>query len=706
MTRRLLLAISLCALLPAAVLADEGMWLFSAAPKDKIKAAYGFEPSQEWLDHVRLSSVRFNNGGSGSFVSADGLAFTNHHVASECIHQLSSAGKDLLKNGFYARTRAEEPPCPDLELNVLQDLEDVTARVNAAVKPKMSAAEAGQAQRAAMSALEKECAAGTGLRCDIVTFYAGGAYHLYKYKKYTDVRLVFAPEGDIAFFGGDPDNFNFPRFDLDVAFFRVYEDGKPAPTAHYLKWSKTGVKENGLVFVSGHPGSTGRLRTMAELEFLRDVSYPFSLKSYQRRIALHKRFGAESAESARIAADNIFSLENSFKAVTGYQAGLNDEPLMASRQAEEDRLRSAAGAAPEKKKDLLAAFKEIEKAMEMQKQIFLPLTFLERRAGFRGELSFLGRHLVRAAAERALPNEQRLREYRDSALPSLEQDLFSTAPVYKALETAVLADSLAEMRDHMGAGSVTVERVLAGKDPAQVAREAIAGTRLDDVAVRRQLYEGGAQAVEKSDDPLIVLLRSVEREARTARKTYDDDVDSVVRRHGAALAQARFAQSGSAAPPDATFTLRLSYGAVRGYSESGKPVRYFTTLGGAFQHAKAHGDQPPYQLPESWSKNRRKLLQATPFNFVSTPDIIGGSSGSPVVNQAGDLVGIIFDGNIYSLSWNFQYSDKIGRAVAVDARGIQEALRKIYGAAALADELLGPKPQRKRPARRAARPGL
>ncbi len=695
MTRRLLLAISLCVLLLPAALADEGMWLFNAVPKDKIKAAYDFEPPQEWLDHVRLSSVRFNNGGSGSFVSADGLTFTNHHVASECIHQMSSEGKDLLKTGFYASTRAEEAKCPSLELNVLQNLEDVTARVNAAVKPKMSAAEAGQAQRAAMSALEKECAAATRWRCDVVTFYAGGAYHLYQYKKYTDVRLVFAPEVDIAFFGGDPDNFNFPRYDLDVAFFRVYEGGQPAPTAHYLKWSKAGVKENDLVFVSGHPGSTGRLKTMAELEFLRDVNYPFSLKSYQRRIALHKKFAAESAEYARIAADNIFGLENSFKATTGYQAGLDDEWLMGARQAEEDELRAAA-----KSKDLETAFKEIEKAMETQKHIFLPLTFLERRAGFRGELSFLGRHLVRAAAERARPNEQRLREYRDSALPSLEQDLFSTAPIYKSLEAAVLADSLAEMRDHMGAGSVTMERVLQGKDPAELARKAIEGTRLDDVAVRRQLYEGGAKAIEKSDDPLIVLLRGVEREARIARKTYDDDVDSVVRRHGAALAQARFAQSGSAAPPDATFTLRLSYGAVRGYSEAGKPVRHFTTLGGAFQHAKAHGDRPPYQLPESWVKNRRKLLPLTPFNFVSTPDIIGGNSGSPVVNQAGEVVGIIFDGNIHSLSWNFQYSDKIGRAVAVDARGIQEALRKIYGAGALADELLGPKPERKRPARR------
>ncbi len=700
MIRRCLLAISLCALLATPVLADEGMWPFNAVPKDKIKAAYGFEPSREWLDHVRLSSVRFNNGGSGSFVSSDGLTFSNHHVASECIHQLSSEGKDFLKAGFYARTRAEEAKCPDLELNVLQDLEDVTAKVSAGVKPKMSAAEVGQAQRAAMSAIEKECTTATGLRCDIVICYSGGAYHLYKYKKYTDVRLVFAPESDIAFFGGDPDNFNFPRYDLDVAFFRVYENDKPAATPHHLKWSKPGVKEGDLIFVSGHPGSTGRLKTMAELEFLRDVHYPFLLKSYQRRIALHKKFSAESAENARIAADNIQSLENSFKAVSGYQGGLKDEWLMGAHQADEDELRAGGN------KDLETAFNETEKAMATYKEIYLAFMFLERAsaagppAGFRGELNLLARRLVRAAAERARPNEQRMREYRDSALPSLEQQLFSSAPIYKSLETAMLADSLAEMRDHMGAGSVTMERILKGKDPAEVARQAIGGARLDDVAYRRELYEGGAKAIEKSEDPLIVMMRSIEREARAARKTYDDDVDSVTRRYGAVIAQARFAAHGSSEPPDATFTLRLSYGAVRGYTENNKPVPYFTTLGGTYQHAAAHNNQPPWLLPESWTKNKRKLLLRTPFNFVSTPDIIGGSSGSPVVDKTGELVGIIFDGNIYSLPWTFQYSDKIGRSIAVDARGIQEALRKIYGASALADELMGPKPERKKAARK------
>jgi hypothetical protein len=670
-------------------LADEGMWLFNAFPQARVKQKYGFEPTQAWLDHVRLSSVRFNNGGSGSFVSADGLTFTNHHVGAECVQQLSTAGKDYIKTGFYAASTAEEARCPDLELNVLEGIEDVTDRIHAAAGPGMVAAEAGQAQRAAMSSVEQECASKTGLRCDVITLYSGERYHLYKYKKYTDVRLVFAPEFEMAFFGGDPDNFTYPRYDLDITFFRVYENDKPARLDNFFRWSQSGVKENDLIFVPGNPGSTGRLLTTAQLEFLRDVDYPSRLQSYTRRIRLLQQFADASAENARISQEELFSYQNSDKAIAGFLAGLQDRQLMAAKQSDEQKLRGFVDSYSDVKRRIGDPWEQIAHAAQVQREIYLPLTYLERRRGFNSELAGYARDLVRAATEKKKPNGDRLREYRDSGLPSLEQHLFSTAPIYRALETAELADSLAEMQERLGANNEVVQKVLGGKNPHDAADQLISGTKLDDVAVRKQLYGGGEAAIQASADPLIVLMRNIDPEARAVRKQFDDQVDAVNRTQGAQVAKARFEQGGFNDPPDATFTLRLSYGAVRGYTEAGKQVPYFTTLGGAFEHADAHGNRPPYQLPPSWTSHKSKLNLSTPLNFVSTADIIGGNSGSPTVNRSGEVVGIIFDGNLQSLPWNFLYSDQQGRAVHVDSRGIIEALRNVYGAARVANELQG-----------------
>jgi len=670
--------------------ADEGMWLYNEAPKDKIRAKYGFDVTQQWLDHVRLSSVRFNNGGSGSFVSPDGLTFTNHHVGAGCVQQLSTEGHDYIKTGFYAKTEAEEAKCPNLELNQLVGIEDVTDKINAGIKPEMSTAEIGAAQRAAMSQVEKDCATSTGLRCDVVTFYSGQVYNLYKYKKYTDVRLVFAPEFDIAFFGGDPDNFTYPRYDLDITFFRVYENDKPAHLDNYLKWSPTGVKDGDLIFVSGHPGNTGRLLTMAQLEFLRDVQYPMALKVYARRIALLQEFSKQSEENARIAKEDLFGLQNSQKAITGYQSGLLDKGIMKEKTGQEVYLRAAFKVAS-KDTNATDPWEEIAQAIKTQQEIFPNLSYLERMRAFPSHLAQFARTLVRAADEKPKPNPDRMREFRDSALPSLEQQLFSTEPIYKNLETALLTDGLSEMQESLGKDNPEVQKVLQGKTPADVAKDLVANTKLDDVAVRRQLYEGGRAAIEASTDPLIMLMRSIDPDARSARREFEDKVDSVVRRDGGAIAKARFAQSGFTQPPDATFTLRLSYGVVKGYQENGKAIPFDTTMGGAYQRAAEHGSQSPYNLPESWIKLKDKLDLKTPFNFVSTADIIGGNSGSPTVNKNGEVVGIIFDGNIESLPWNFAYSDTQGRAVSVDSRGIQEALRKIYGATALADELMGTK---------------
>jgi hypothetical protein len=670
--------------------ADEGMWLYNAPPKDKIKTKYGFELTQEWLDHVRLSSVRFNNGGSGSFVSADGLTFTNHHVGAGCVQQLSTAGHDYIKTGFYAKTQADEAKCPNLELNQLVGIEDVTDKVNAGVKAGMSAAESGQAQRAAMSQVEKDCATATGLRCDVVIVYSGQVYNLYKYKKYTDVRLVFAPEFDIAFFGGDPDNFTYPRFDLDITFFRVYENGKPAHLDSYLQWSRTGVKDGDLIFVSGHPGTTGRLLTMAQLEFLRDVQYPANLKLFQRRIALLQDFSKQSEENARIAKEDIFSLQNAQKAITGYESGLLDKTIMDSKAADEVKLRAAFKADP-KNSGAADPWDEIAQAMKLQRSIYPNLVYLERMRGFGGHLAMTARSLVRAAAERPKPNQERMREFRDSNLPSYEQTLFSTEPIYKSLDTVLLTDSLSEMQDALGRDNPEVQKMLQGKTPAEAAKDLITNSKLDDVAVRKQLYEGGQAAIDASTDPLIVAMRALDPAARAARKQFDDEVDSVARRDGTIVAKARFAQSGFAQSPDATFTLRLSYGAVKGYQENGKAIPFATNIGGAYEHAAEHNSQWPYNLPESWMKAKADLDLKTPLNFVSTADIIGGNSGSPTVNRKGEVVGIIFDGNIQSLGGMFAFSDVQGRAVSVDSRGIQEALRKIYGATALADELLGTK---------------
>ena len=676
--------------------ADEGMWLFNAFPKDKVQAKYGFAPDQAWLDHVRLSSARAPNG-SSSFVSADGLIFTNHHIAQECIHDLSTGGKDYMKAGFYAATKAEEAKCPGLYFLVLQNIEDVTAKVNGAVKPGMSAADAGRVQREEMASLEKQCSSGD-IHCDIVTLYSGAMYNLYKYKRYEDIRLVFAPEFAIAFFGGDPDNFEYPRYDLDISFLRAYENGQPAQTANYLKWSPNGAADNELIFVSGHPGRTSRLLTMDQLDYLRDYEYPLRLNSYARRVEVLQKFSAESEENAREAESDIFGIQNSFKAITGYEGALKDQELMAKKAADEKELQQFVNSSPTSKQQYGDPWAAIAKAVTVEEQIYKPLLYLDLLGGFRGDLARYARDIVRAANQKQKPSNQRIRGFQDSQLPALETRLFSTAPVYKGLEQVVLAESLGEMRDVLGADNPDVLKALAGKTPEERAQELIQGTKIDEVAFRKQLYEGGAAAVNASTDPLIVLMREIEPDAAAIHNRDEDEVQSVYRQQGGAIGKALFAEKGLSVPPDATFTLRLSYGTVKGYTLNGKEIPWFTTMGGSYQHAEEHGSKPPYQLPVSWINNKSAIDLNTPYDTVSTADIIGGNSGSPVINKAGEVVGIVFDGNIESLAWNFEYTDKVARAVEVDSRAITEALRNIYHADALLHELmpnLKPNPQHK-----------
>ncbi len=700
MTKRAVLLLSLLAFgLGTFSYADEGMWLFNAFPKDKVQAKYGWAPDQAWLDHVRLSSARAPNG-SSSFVSADGLIFTNHHIAQGCIHDLSTGGKDYMKDGFYAATQAEEAKCPGMEFLVLQGIEDVTAKVNGAVQPNMSTSDAGKAQRQTMAALEKQCSSGD-IRCDVVTLYSGAMYNLYKYKKYDDIRLVFAPEFSIAFFGGDPDNFEYPRYDLDISFFRAYENGKPASTPNFLKWQPNGASEGELTFVSGHPGRTGRLLTMDQMGFLRDYQFPLQLESYKRRIDVLKKFSAQSPENEREAQSDMFGLQNSQKAVTGYLGGLTDKDLMAGKAADEKNLQQFVNGDPTRKQEFGDPWSQISKAVDVQKQTYKQLLYLDAMGGFRGDLARYARMIVRSAEQKQKPNNERIRQYTDSQLPTLETQLFSTAPIYKNLDQVLLAESLGEMRDVLGADNPDVQKALAGKSPEQRATDAIAGTKLDDVAYRKQLYAGGAAAVNASTDPMIVMMRDVEPDAAAIHERDEDQVQAVLRQSGGQIGKALFAQKGLSVPPDATFTLRLSYGPVEGYKLDGKDVAWFTTMGGAYEHAAEHGSKPPYELPESWIKSKSAINLKTVYDTVSTSDIIGGNSGSPVINKAGEVVGIIFDGNIQSLAWNFAYTDKVARAVEVDSRSITESLKDIYHANALLTELGVPaNPQKPAPAKR------
>ena len=677
-----------CALMmQSAASADEGMWLFNAPPTKLLKEKYGFEPTQDWLTHLQRAAVRFNSGGSGSFVSSDGLVMTNHHVGADALQKISTMEHDYLKEGFLARTREDEKKAVDLELNVLMEIEDVTQRVNAAVKPDMKPAEAFAARRAVMSTIEKESFDRTKMRSDVVTLYQGGRYHLYRFKKYTDVRLVFAPEKDIAFFGGDPDNFEFPRYDLDVCFFRAYENGKPAKIEHFLKWSKRGADDGELIFVAGHPGKTDRLNTVAHLEFLRDVAFPWSLSVLRRREVLLSTYADESLENLRRAQDELFGVQNSRKARLGGLAGLQSPAIMDKKRADEATFRQRVGSDPKLAKEAASAWDEIDATLRTLREIRRDYVLLEQHQAFNSVLFNIAFTLVRMADEDQKPNAQRLREFTESSRESLEQELYSEAPIYPDLETVKLADSLSMLMEVMGANNELVLKVLAGKSPRDRAAELVQGSKLADVALRKEIAKGGKSAIAASNDPLIALARLVDPHAREVRKRFEEEVEEPQRQAYAKLTNAKFALTGTDVYPDATFTLRLAFGVVKGYEEMGEKVPPWTTLGGTYPHAAKHGYKEPFALPKRWIDRKDRLDLDTPFNFVSTADIIGGNSGSPVVNRHGEIVGIIFDGNIQSLVLDFAYTDQIARAVSVHSAGIMESLIKIYDAKELAAEL-------------------
>ena len=667
--------------------ADEGMWLYNALPTAKIQKKYGFGITDAWATHLQRASAHVG-GASGSFVSADGLVMTNHHVGLGAIQKLSTAQHNYVRDGFTARTQAEELKASDMEINVLDSIVPVTDQVQASIKPDMTAPQAFRARRTAIAAIEKDALAKTGLRSTVVSLFGGARYDLYRYKRYTDVRLVMAPEQNAAFFGGDPDNFEYPRYDLDMCFFRVYENGKPAQIKDYLAWSKAGAKDGDLVFVSGHPGRTERLNTVADLTYDRDVALPLSLNSLRRREVLLTSWGERLPENARIARQALFGVQNSRKLLTGELQSLQDPAVFAQKQAQEQALRARVAADPKLQAAFGSAWDQVAQADATQRALTAKYGML---AGGRPPISGLfnvAQALVEAAQAPQRPDRSRLSEdgSANRTLPDRQQ--LSPGPVYPAFDRLNLTDSLAMMEETLGADDPVVVQALAGKSPQERASELLGETKLADPNERKRLALGGLPAIQASQDPMIKLALALAPTLRALRTQSEEQVASVKQQAYPKIAQAQLAAGSEDVYPDATGTLRLAYGTVSGYMQDGVAVPASTTMGGLFPYAAGRDDQPPYQPSSSWLAAKPNIRPDTPFDFVCTADIIGGNSGSPVVDKDGAVVGLIFDGNIQSLGGSYAYTDTQARSVAVHSEAIIEALRHIYSDDALADELL------------------
>ena len=679
-------ALAALAALPAA--ADEGMWTFDNPPRDAIRQQYGVTLDSAWLDRVRLATVRLDSGCTGSFISGEGLVLTNHHCAEDCIAQNSSEGNDLNANGFHAASREKELRCEEDSISVLVGTEDVTAKVTAALA---GVAPEGvvEARRAALTKLEQACeeestkSKGGALKCERVSLYQGGQHWIYKYRRYEDVRLVFAPERDIAAFGGDPDNFQFPRWSLDFSMMRVWEGDKPAKTPNHLRFAWAGAQPGDPVFVSGHPGNTDRLLTAAQLEVQRDTFMPFWLMRFSELRGRMIQYSKTSDEARRTVEAYLNSVENSIKVRRKQFDALLDDALIENAKAKETALREAVAAKPGLG-DAAGAWEQIAAAQAAWSDILVPYTFLEGGAGFNSELFNHARTLVRAAAEREKPNEARLPGFTDARLPAIVQTLKADSPIYPEFEILRLSFSLERMREWLGPDDPVVRQVFGKDSPDALAERLVRQSSLGNAAARTALYDGGQASIAASEDPMIRLAAAVDPASRALRKTFETEVEGPVARGQEAIARARFAAYGTSIYPDATFTLRLSYGAMKGWTEKGEEVRPWTELSRAFERATG---EPPFRIPDRWMAVKDRLDMSTRANFTTNNDIVGGNSGSPMLNAAGEIVGLAFDGNIHSISGSYWFDERINRTIGVHPGFIRAALEKVYDANALLEEI-------------------
>ena len=671
-------------LISLAAQADEGMWTFDNFPAAAVKTKYGVTVDQAWLDHVRGASVRLSVGCSASVVSAEGLVLTNHHCVRDCAQALSNSTTDYVAAGFQTAKREDEKLCAGMQAEILSGIADVTDRVTAAAAGK-SGQDFVRARNSEIAAVEKQGCAGKeeNFRCQVITLYQGGQYKLYTYRKYSDVRLVFAVEGQTAFFGGDPDNFNFPRYDLDCSFVRLYEDGKPAQTPDHLVWNVSAPKDGEPLFVSGNPGTTQRLLTAEQLETLRDVSLPEIMLLFSELRGRLIRFDEESPEHTRIANDLLFGIENSYKAYRGEEKALVDPALITAARKTDADLKAQVAKNAKLAGDIGDPWGEIAKAQVSQRALYYRYGFLESRAGMGSDLFRFARQLVRAAAEKSKPNGERLPEYTDSRLALLSKTILDPQPVYPELEQVALEFWLSKLRENLTAdGDGT--KIFLGKDSPETLSARLAQSKLGDPAIRKALWDGGMAAVTASSDPMIKFVLATDPAGRAIRKDYEEHVSGPVDRAAQKIAQARFAAYGTSVYPDATFSLRLSYGKVSGWNDNGVTVPPFTYYGGLWDRATG---QFPFDLAPRWQAARSKLNPGTVFDFASDNDIIGGNSGSPAINAKGEVVGAIFDGNIESLGGAFGFDGRVNRAVSVSTAAITEALKNVYNDQALVTEL-------------------
>lgn len=664
-------------------LADEGMWTFDNFPAAKMAAQYGWAPDQAWLDHVRLASIRLAQGCSASLVSPQGLVMTNHHCARGCIGALSDAQHDYVANGFTAAALADERPCPALEANQLTAITDVTRAIQDATAGQSGQAFA-DAERAAIAKVQSDCGNGANVRCQVVTLYNGGRYDLYAYKRYQDLRLVWAPEDAIANFGGDPDNFNYPRFALDAAFVRIYDGGKPLASPDFLRFSQAGAQPGDIAFTSGNPGATERTSTVAQLEFVRDQEEPFLIDLYAERRGIFTELATKGPEQQRFSRTPLWSDENTLKALKGRQLALVEGSIIPDAARAEAALRAQVQADP-KLAAADGAWDAIAKATEHRKGLYQRYDLLERLPRFAGGPTLHQATLLnRYAAEIGKPDPQRLPEFQDANAPTLKQDVTAEAPVYAELDRTEIAWWLTKVREYLGTDDADVRAILGSQSPEQIAAQIVDGTKLGDPKLRASLLVGSAAAINASDDPMLAFVRRLDGPARAVRADYENNVKALVTENAAAIARAKFALEGTADYPDATFSLRLSYGTVKGYAQNGKVVAPFTDFAGAY--ARATGNEP-FALPPSWVSARAGLDGATRLDMVTTNDIIGGNSGSPLIDRQGEAIGLVFDGNIQSLGGDFGYDPSQNRTVAVDVTAIREALAHIYHVDRLVTEL-------------------